>query len=314
MSIVELNAGIKQIDVYYQGLPENMCVYLVPGEKTALVETGPEPGLGHVLEALETLHIEPAQVDYIILTHIHLDHAGGVGRLAGLLPRAKVLVHPRGLRHLSEPSRLVAGARAVYADRFDGLFGQVLPVPPERLYAPEDGERLDLGAGRTFTFYHSPGHARHHLIVYDSVSEGIFAGDALGLRLPDVSRLTGYDFTLPATTPSEFDPAAAEATFDRASRLNARYIYFAHFGRADNVPEILARNRDLVTAMTLVGRRVLGSGGSAHDLEESLWEMFLPELLLSGVDRGHPALRHLGAELELNAQGIVYYLQREGKN
>ncbi|OAT79375.1 MBL fold metallo-hydrolase [Desulfotomaculum copahuensis] len=314
MSVVDLGAGIQQIDVYYQGLPERMALYLVRGEKTALVETGPAPGTSHILKALPELGLAPEQVDYIILTHIHLDHAGGAGVLTEHLPRAKVLVHPRGLRHLADPVRLVSGARAVYGERFDALLGEVRPVPADRLYALSDGETLDLGGGRVFTFYHTPGHARHHMIVHDPFSGGIFAGDALGLRLPDLSRATGYDFVLPSTTPSEFDPLAAEATFDRASRLNARYIFFAHFGRAGNVPAILARNRDLVTAQTIIGRRVLASGGSVRNLEESLSELFLPELLLHGIDREHPLFRGLAAELKLNALGIVHYLQREGKN
>ncbi|WP_027718003.1 MBL fold metallo-hydrolase [Desulfovirgula thermocuniculi] len=309
---VDLGEGIYLIDVHYHGEEERACVYLVRGQKVALVESGHPPGARYILAAMEGLGVERGDVVYVVVTHVHLDHAGAAGVLLREFPRARLLVHPRGVRHMVDPSRLVASARGVYGDRFDSLFGEVIPVPPERVHAPEDGEKLDLG-GREFTFYHSPGHARHHMVVHDSLSGGIFAGDALGIRLPEISRLLGRDFVLPSTTPTEFEPAEMLATVDRLASINARRIFFTHFGTAGDVAAVFAQNREMVEAMARLGEEVFTAGGGVAELKEKLWELVSP--LIRGVaDQDHRAVHHLEAELELNAQGIIYYYGKREKS
>lgn len=307
--MLELGNSIYQIDVHDQGTPERTSCYLIVGERTALIETGPAPGSVYLKEAFRELGLLPHQVDYIIVTHIHLDHSGGAGVMAVELPRAKILVHPRGARHLIDPSRLIAGAKAVYGERFEGFFGDILPVPEERVYSPGDGETLDLGRGRVLTFFHTLGHARHHFVVYDQSSQGVFSGDALGVRYQALSGLAGYDFTLPSTPPSEFDPAAATETIDRMLGLPLEQIYFTHFGRAEGAPAILSRYRKLLAAFEETGRRVTASGGGAGEIEAALWDLVMSELSAHGVkDREHPAIKPLDLDMELNAAGIAYYL------
>ncbi len=308
--ITDIGRDIYQIDVCDQE-PERTSCYLIVSEKVALIETGPSPGTVYIKDALKYLGIPAEKVDYIIVTHIHLDHAGGAGIMARDLPQAKVYVHPRGARHLIDPARLAAGARAIYGESFDRLFGEILPVPGERLCTPGDGETLELGGGRTLTFYHAPGHARHHFIVHDPASRGIFSGDALGLRFHALSGLAGTDYTLLSTPPPEFDPAAAVETINRAGGLALDHIYFTHYGRAGGVSAILARLRELVNTYETIGRRVFASGGGAREIEKALWEMVMGEVAKYGFkDRKHPAIKFLELDIRLNAEGIYHYLTK----
>lgn len=308
--ITDLGCNIHQIDVCDQE-PERTSCYLIAAEKVALVETGPSPGTIYIKEALKELCIPPDKVDYIIVTHIHLDHAGGAGIMARDLPQAKVFVHPRGARHLIDPARLVAGARSIYGESFERLFGEVLPIPGERVCTPADGEVLDLGGGRNLTFYHTPGHARHHFIIHDPASRGVFSGDALGVRFHALSSLAGRDFTLLSTPPSEFDPAGAIETIDRAGRLDLDFIYFTHYGRAGGVRDILNRLKEQVNTFESAGRRIFASGGGAREIEKALWEMVMAEVADYGLkDMEHPAIKFLELDLRLNAEGISHYLEK----
>jgi len=308
--ITNLGGGIYQIDVCDQE-PERTACYLILADKIALIETGPAPGTVHIKDALKKLGIPREQVDYIIVTHIHLDHAGGAGVMARDLPRAKVYVHPRGARHLIDPARLAAGARAIYGESFDRLFGAILPVPGERVCTPADGEILDLGGGRILTFYHTPGHARHHIIIHDPASRGVFSGDTLGVRFQALSRLVGSDIILLSTPPPEFDPAGMIETLDRVAGLDLDYIYFAHYGRAGGVSAILAYLKDQLHAFEALGRRLLVSGGGAGEIERAIRDMVMDQVAIYGLkDSEHPAIKFMELDIRLNAAGINHYLGR----
>ncbi len=307
--ITDLGSNIYQIDVCDQE-PERTACYLILAEKAALIETGPTPGTIHIKNALRKLDIPPEKIDFMILTHVHLDHAGGAGVMAGYLPRAGIYVHPRGARHLINPARLTAGARAIYGENFDRLFGEILPVPGERVHTPADGEFLDLGGGRTLTFYHTPGHARHHFIVHDPASRGVFSGDTLGVRFQALSRLVGFDLALPSTPPPEFDPAGMMETLDRIGRLDLDYIYFAHYGRAGGINAILAGLREQINIFDEMGRKVLASGGGAGEIEKAIWDTVMGRIATYGLnDREHPAVRFMGPDIRLNAAGLNHYLR-----
>jgi len=313
-AILNLGDKIYQIDVREQGRTERTSSYILATENVAIIETGAAPGTVYLLEALKNLGIAVHRVKYIIVTHIHLDHSGGAGQLARELPDCRVIVHPRGARHLIDPSRLVAGARPLYGERFDEFFGEVLPVPAERIHTPEDGETLELEEGRTLAIYHAPGHARHHLVVHDPVARGLFSGDALGSCYPALSRLIERDYILPLTPPSEFDPPTFVETLDRLSKLDVENIYFTHFGRAAGAQSIFPRVRELVITFAEIGRSILNSGGGAKEIEATLWDLVLSELSQYGeIDRNHPFLKYLESDMELNAAGIVYYFQKMKK-
>ncbi|TEB14179.1 Diflavin flavoprotein A 1 [Pelotomaculum sp. FP] len=314
MSVISLGENIYQVDVNYQGEPERTSCYIILAEKAAIFETGATPGIGRLVEALKDLGVPPGQLAYIIVSHIHLDHAGGAGALIREFPNARVLVHPRGARHLVDPSRLINAARQLYGASFDVLFGDIYPVPEERVHTPEEGEALDLGGGRVLTIYHTPGHARHHMVIYDPASRGIFSGDCLGGHYPLLSRSIGRPYVLPITPPSEFDPAAFMETFDRLNRLDLENVYFTHFGKVTGASGIIARNRDLVRVYAETGRHMLAAGGGVKDIEEALWSMLWGELSQYGEFKHEKSIIDLlASDMGLNAGGIANYFERMKK-
>lgn len=314
MPVIDLGENIYQVDVCYQGEPERTSCYIIEAEKVAIFETGATPGIGRLVEAVKDLGLSPEQIGYIVVSHIHLDHSGGTGALIREFPNAQVYVHPRGARHLVDPSRLAAAARQLYGTSFEVLYGDIYPVPQERVHTPEDGETLDLGGGRILTIYYTPGHARHHMVLHDPLSRGVFSGDSLGGHYPFVSRLTGHPFVLPITAPSEFDPAAYMETFNRLSHLNLENVYFTHFGKVSGASEVIRRNRELVRVFAETGRYVLAGGGGQKDLEEALWNMLWGELSEYGdFYQNQSITKGLATEMGLNAAGVINYFERMKK-
>ncbi len=312
LNVINLDHNIYAVDVFDQGVPGRTSCYVIVAGTVALIETGPSPGVDHLTDAFKQLGISPEQVKHIIVTHVHLDHAGGAGIMARKLPEAKVYVHPKGARHLIDPSRLVAGAKAVYGEHFDGFFGEVLPVTEKRIRTPEDGAKLDLGDGRSLNFIYAPGHARHHLVLHDPSSRGVFSGDALGVRFSALSEFLGHDFILPSTPPTDFKPDLYVETLKRISKLGIENIFFTHFGKAVGAGAVISRNIEMAGVFEAVGRRVLASGGRPEDIKEELWKIVMIELEKYNItDREHPALEFLAFEIELNAAGIAYFLKKQ---
>jgi glyoxylase-like metal-dependent hydrolase (beta-lactamase superfamily II) len=204
--------------------------WLVEGPAPVLVETGSQTSVPVVLDALAGRGLGADDLAGIVVTHIHLDHAGGVGDLARAFPRATVYVHPEGARHLVDPSRLVASAGRVYGDALDTLYGRLDPTPVERIRTLDDGDDIVVGGGRVLTAVHSPGHARHHLALHDSASGVLFAGDAAGVRLPDVGVLR------PATPPPDFDLDLAVRSLHLFAARRPSKLALAHFGVLDGEP------------------------------------------------------------------------------
>lgn len=217
------------IDLNMHGFPGITGAFLVRGSKTALVETGPKSSLEDLLKGLEDAGVE--RLDYVVVTHIHLDHAGAAGTLAARWPDATVVVHPRGAPHLADPSKLWSSAARIYGDGMDRMWGGIDPVPEGRIREIHDGESIDLG-GASLRAVETPGHARHHHAYLEESTGTVFCGDALGVRLPDVGVIR------PATPPPEFDLEAAIASIGKVRELGAQRLCFTHFGiRDDEDPE-----------------------------------------------------------------------------
>lgn len=215
---------IQTIDTGMRGDRAITATFVVRGEKTALVETGPKSTVANVLSGLEDAGID--KVDWIVVTHIHLDHAGAAGTLAQRWPEATVAVHELGAPHLVDPSKLWASAGRIYGDAMEELWGGIDPVPRDRIQVLSDGDAIELG-GRTLRAVETPGHARHHHSLLDDATGELFAGDALGVRLPDVG------LNRPATPPPEFDLAQAIASIERIRALGAESLRLTHFGPTD---------------------------------------------------------------------------------
>src|SRR5699024_3313227 len=204
--IYDWGNGIRMIDGYDLGLPGRTGIYVLEEEELTLVETGPSPSVPYILKGLEELGYRPEAVRNVIVTHIHLDHAGGAGLLLQSCPEARVGVHPRGARHLADPSRLIQGARMVEGAQFASLSDPTVPIREERILVRQDQETLSIGPDRTLTFLDSPGHAKHHFSIYDPVSRGLFTGDTAGVQYMQ-SKEFGFPFYLPTTSPNQFDPS-----------------------------------------------------------------------------------------------------------
>jgi glyoxylase-like metal-dependent hydrolase (beta-lactamase superfamily II) len=216
--------GVTAVDTFYGGRERYTAAYLLRADRPTLVETGPTTSVEPVVAGLERLGVGPDDLANVVVTHIHLDHAGGVGRLAGRYPNATVWVHERGAPHLADPTRLVASATRLYGpDQMRTLFGPVDPVPAGRIRALADGDRIDLG-GRVLDVDHTPGHASHQVAITDSATGGVFTGDALGVHVPDLPVLR------PATPPPDVDVEAAIDSIERIRRRARSVLLFAHFG------------------------------------------------------------------------------------
>jgi glyoxylase-like metal-dependent hydrolase (beta-lactamase superfamily II) len=220
----EVQPGITAIDTFYGGRQRYTAAYLLAADRPTLVETGPTTSVEPVVAGLERLGVGADDLANVIVTHIHLDHAGGVGRLAGRFPRATVFVHERGAPHLADPAKLVASATRLYgADQMSSLFGPVEPVPSDRLRALADGGGIELG-GRRLLVDHTPGHASHQVALTDSATGAVFTGDALGVHVPDLPVLR------PATPPPDVDVEAAVNSIERIRERARSVLLFAHFG------------------------------------------------------------------------------------
>lgn len=310
-SIQTLGHDIFAIDLFQGGVPGRTCSYVIRSkDKTAVIDVGSSLDLPRLLSGLSQLGIQREEVDYVIVTHIHLDHAGGTGKLLSVLPRATAVVHPRGARHLIDPSRLIAGARAVYGDRLETLFGEILPIPKERVLIREDEGTLPLDENRVLSFYHTPGHARHHFTVWDPVSQGLFTGDTVGLRY--VPALTGWEHEIiyPSTSPSEFDRQAVESTISRLSRLPVKRIYHTHFGMTEPAELAFARTLQGVREFEERARKVFSPGMDWRMLANSLREYMIEDMQKQGLPLP-PTWDGFELDLELNAKGLLYSLEKE---
>jgi glyoxylase-like metal-dependent hydrolase (beta-lactamase superfamily II) len=239
--ITDLGHEVFQIDTRMAGYQGITAGYLIRGSRPCLVETGTAPSSPVVRDALTSLGIGPGDLATVVVTHIHLDHAGGVGDVAAMYPAAEVVVHQKGARHLADPSRLMASARMVYGAALDVLFGTLAPVPADRIRSLDDAGTIDLGDGRRLDSHYSPGHARHHVGLIDSLSGDLYVGDAAGVYIPETGDLR------PATPPPDFDLNVALASLRKFSELRPARLLFSHYGPVSAVDSVLARSEEEIT-------------------------------------------------------------------
>lgn len=258
----EIAPGVRMIDTLLAGWGGVTAAYLVTGDDPALVDTGARTSAQAVRDALAAEGIGPDDLRWIVLTHVHLDHCGATGILAHAYPRARVVVHVRGARHLAEPGRLVAGTAAVHRERWS-LYGGLDPTPADRIDAADDGHVLDLGGGRRLRMVATPGHARHHMAVLDEATGTAIAGDALGLRFRGAG-------AYPALPPPEIDPPAGQASLDRLDELRPTALGLAHFGRVPDPAEAIEDARRQLALAAEAARAAPDRDALAEDLERAV--------------------------------------------
>lgn len=277
--------------------------------QAAVVDTGTNASVPRILAALGAAGIAPEQVRWVMLTHIHLDHAGGAGSLMCALPNALLLVHPRGARHMIDPSRLWDATAAVYgAEQTFALYGRLAPVPAERIVMAEEGLRIDMN-GRRFTVLDTPGHARHHICIWDETARAFFTGDTFGLSYRELD-VNGRASVLPTTTPSQFDPDALHASIDRMLAFQPEAMYLTHYSRVTDVPRLAADLHRLIDTQVAVARAARGDGVARHvEILAGLEQIVREEAERQGWTLTEERLFELlGMDLELNAQGLGIWL------
>jgi glyoxylase-like metal-dependent hydrolase (beta-lactamase superfamily II) len=257
--------GVVEIDTLLGGWEKVTAGYLVEGPDPVLVETGSQTSVPALLAALDTLGVGAGDLAGVAVTHIHLDHAGGVGDVARAFPNATVYVHEKGARHLADPTRLVESASRVYGHLLDDLYGRLEPTPAARLHVLADGEEIEVGPSRVLTTVDSPGHAKHHLALHDSQSGILFVGDAVGVRLPDAGLLR------PSTPPPDFDLDQAVTSMRRFAARRPAGIALAHYGLVPDHESILEEAEDTLQRWAAVAERAWHDG---RDIAEALSESF----------------------------------------
>ena len=252
--ITDLGNEVYQIDTRMAGYDGITAGYLIRGDRPCLVETGTAPSAAIVRDALAALGVGPGELATVVVTHIHLDHAGGTGDIAQMFPSAQVVVHELGARHLADPSRLMASARMVYGSELDRLFGTLAPTPAERIRTVEGTGVIDLGSGRRLESHYSPGHARHHVGLVDSLTGDLYTGDAAGLYIPETGDMR------PATPPPDFDLAVALESLRMFAALQPTRLLFSHFGPVTAVDEALERSATEINVWVDETRRARKAG------------------------------------------------------
>ncbi len=308
-NVISYGNGIYATDSGYVR-PRMAAVHLlVENGRGALIDTGTNASLDVVSAALSGFSLTNESVDYVCLTHVHLDHAGGAGEMMRAFPGAQLVVHPRGARHMIDPSRLVEGATAVYgAAEMDRLYGEILPVDKARVVEAPDGTVIEFG-GRRLRVLDTPGHARHHLCFLDEKTGHIFTGDAFGLSYPEFD-VAGRQFVFPATTPVQFEPEAMHASIDRLMALAPGAVYLTHFGRVGDPARAADDLHRLIDAYVGIAIRHRNTGAERHTrIRDDLARLILDEVnAMGGTLASAQVLELLGSDIEINAQGLGVWL------
>ncbi|GAK60746.1 beta-lactamase-like [Candidatus Vecturithrix granuli] len=303
--------GITTIDTGFVRPGFDASHLIIEGDQAAFVDVGVSSAVPLLLQVLQNKHLAPEQVKYLILTHIHLDHAGAAGSLLAYLPYAQVVVHPRGVRYLAVPKRLVKGSTTVYGEaRMASLFGEVLPVPSERIIAAKDHTRLDLN-GRSLLLLDTAGHARHHICIVDEGSQGIFTGDTFGLSYREFDT-EKRAFMFPTTPPMHFDPEAMHASIDQLLTYQPQMLYLTHFGAVSDVCRLAHDLHEGIAQFTTLARGVSAQGEErTQQLTAKMQALLLTRLRAHGCQLEETRIMDLLApDIMLNVMGLEVWLDK----
>ncbi len=310
---MDFDHGISAIDTGFFRPQFDASHLIVENGRAAFVDTGTNYSVPRLLAELNDKRIGVDAVDYVILTHVHLDHAGGAGLLMQQLPNARAVIHPRGVRHMVDPSALIAGATAVYgADEVRASYGELVPIPAERIITANDEHRIDL-AGRELLCIDTPGHARHHICIWDARSQAFFPGDTFGLSYREFDTDRGA-FILPTSTPVQFEPDALHASIDRMLGFRPQQMFLTHYSRVTDVERLGGDLHEQIDAMVAIAR------ARAHDpdrhvrIMQDLAQLYISRARARGCTLDDARIRDvLVMDIELNAQGLEVWLDKPSR-
>lgn len=309
--ITTFDCGIVAIDTEYARPMQDASHLIVEGGRGAFVDTGVNSSVPLLMAALQQRDLDPGDVDYVFLTHIHLDHAGGAGQLLPQLPNARCVVHPRGAPHMIDPAKLIAGTEAVYGkQQTQEMYGTIQAIDAERIDIAEDGQRYVLNGRELQTFY-TEGHARHHYCLNDPTSKGVFTGDSFGVSYRELDTDAG-EFIFPTTTPVHFDPEEAHKSIDRIMSYEPEHVYLTHYSQVGNLAKLAADMHKGIDALVTMARANANAKERTEALQTAIFEHWAEGL----SDHGFKADRDtmwsiLNIDVKLNTQGIEVWLDRQ---
>jgi len=309
--LIDYRNGIYAFDAGYVRHQLAAVHLIVDAGRAAFIDNGSNASLPRAQRALAELGLTPAAVDYVIVTHIHLDHAGGSGAYMRAFPNAKFVVHPRGVRHMIDPAKLMAATEQVYGkENAQRLYGTLIPVPAERVIETSDGMVLHLGK-RELAIHDCPGHAKHHVFIHDRAANGIFTGDTFGIAYRECDGADGRPFVFPCPTPSQFDPVDWRDSVERMIALQPEAMYLTHFSRIAPprpLAEQLLRRIDDCVRLTREAAKEAGDADALQILKEKLAAYLVAEAHAHGSALSDAALRELWAmDIDLDAQGLLIW-------
>ena len=310
-ALIDYHNGIYAFDAGYVR-PLLAAIHLIESEgRAAFVDTANFEVMPQALAALEARGLGPEAVDYVILTHIHLDHAGGAGVMMQAFPNAKLVVHPRGARHMIEPTKLMAGVEGVYGrERALRMYGKLIPISAERIIEAHDNTVVKLGS-RELLCIDSPGHARHHIAIVDRQTGGIFTGDTFGISYRELD-VDGRPLIFPSSTPIQFDPDEMRASIERMLAFNPEAVYLTHFSRLAPPAELGRKVLRLLDQYVAIALAAGEDEDKTASIRNGLTKLLLTEAHAHGCrlsDEEILEIWHL--DLELNAQGLAFWLDAQ---
>ena len=304
----ELGNGIIAVDTDHIRPLFDASHLVVENGRAAFVDTAANSSVPLLLDALQRKDIDVADVDYVFLTHVHLDHAGGAGLLLRSLPHAKAVLHPRGAPHMIDPAKLAKGAQAVYGEqKYAEMYGEIVPIPAEKIIIVDDLQEISL-AGRSMQCLYTEGHARHHYCLSDPASNAVFTGDSFGLSYRELDTAKG-EFIYPTTTPVHFDPPEAHKAIDRIMQLNPQQLFLTHFSRVRDLPRLATDLHKRIDDFVAIAERHANDADRTTAMHASMFTYFLDELRDHGYEKETDRLHAiLDLDINLNTMGLEFWL------
>jgi len=304
----QLDHGITAIDTDYVRPLLDASHLIVQGGRAAFVDTGTNFSVPFLLDGLKQQNLDVGDVDYVFLTHVHLDHAGGAGKLLQQLPNARAVLHPRGAPHMIDPAKLVKGATAVYGEKaYHDMYGDIQAIAADRVIVAEDEQRFRL-AGREFRVFYTEGHARHHYCLDDPTSRGVFTGDSFGISYRELDTAQG-EFIYPTTTPVHFDPPQAHKAIDSIMACEPQQLYLTHYSRVTELGRLATDMHRRIDDFVAIVRRHANSAERTAAVHADMYEYFLQQLREHGCNHSDDALRELlEMDVKLNSMGLEFWL------
>lgn len=288
--------------------------YILMEEELTIIETCTSHSVPFILEGLKEIGRSPEEVKYIIVTHIHLDHSGGAGLLLTYCPEAKIIVHPKGAKHLADPSKLITGAKAVYKEQFEELFDPILPIPPDRIITKTHEDTLTIGPECTLSFFDTPGHANHHFSIYHPGVNGMFTGDTAGVTYPQLAHL-GIDLFLPSTSPNQFDPEKMLQSIELYEQKQLTSLFFGHYGSSNRPDEVYRQIRYWLPIFVKEAERIFAQNAlndnAVELLKESLYSKVTSSLSEVNINSDHEFFKILNLDLSVSSMGLIDYLVKK---